>query len=103
MVVKYPTLILGVVFGSDDYCASIGATRTTDGKELLYARQKIVLTAKAFQLQAIDMVHIDYKDHEGIEGMLSTSRQFSHRSIRSEAYCSYLLLMQKQDLISELI
>lgn len=56
----------GVVFGSDDYCASIGATRTTDGKELLYARQKIVLTAKAFQLQAIDMVHIDYKDHEGL-------------------------------------
>jgi len=28
---------------------------------LLYVRQKLVLVAKAFQLQAIDLVHIDYK------------------------------------------
>jgi len=33
-------ILEGVVFGSDDYCASIGATRTTDAKELLYPRQK---------------------------------------------------------------
>uniref|UniRef100_A0A673KAX1 Citrate lyase beta like n=1 Tax=Sinocyclocheilus rhinocerous TaxID=307959 RepID=A0A673KAX1_9TELE len=38
----------GVVFGSDDFCASIGATRTKDAKELLYARQKVVVTTKAF-------------------------------------------------------
>ncbi|XP_048769197.2 citramalyl-CoA lyase, mitochondrial-like isoform X2 [Ostrea edulis] len=57
----------GVVFGSDDFCADIGATRTSDAKELLYARQKIVTCAKAFKLQAIDMVHIDLKDLEGIE------------------------------------
>lgn len=57
----------GVVFGSDDFCADIGATRTADAKELLYARQKIVTCAKAFKLQAIDMVHIDLKDLEGIE------------------------------------
>lgn len=38
-----------------------GATRTADAKELLYARQKIVTCAKAFKLQAIDMVHIDLK------------------------------------------
>jgi len=59
-------ILEGVVFGSDDYCASIGATRSMEGKELLYARQKIVLNAKAFQLQAIDMVHIDFKDLEGL-------------------------------------
>ena len=38
-----------------------GAQRTSDAKELTYARQKIVSVAKAFQLQAIDMVHIDFK------------------------------------------
>ena len=27
----------------------------------MYARQKVVTIAKAFPLQAIDMVHIDYK------------------------------------------
>ncbi|XP_051938459.1 citramalyl-CoA lyase, mitochondrial [Hippocampus zosterae] len=75
----------GVVFGSDDFCASIGATRTKDAKELLYARQKVVTTAKAFGLQAIDLVYIDYKDVEGLrqqarEGALMgfTGKQVIH-------------------------
>jgi citrate lyase beta subunit len=38
-----------------------GATRTNDAKELMYARQKIINCAKAYRLQAIDMVYIDYK------------------------------------------
>lgn len=50
-----------VVFGSDDFCASIGATRTEDSQEILYARQKCVLIAKAFEMQAIDMVYIQFK------------------------------------------
>ncbi|XP_070568487.1 citramalyl-CoA lyase, mitochondrial-like isoform X1 [Ptychodera flava] len=61
-----PFVLDGVVFGSDDFCADIGATRTADASELLYARQKVVTTAKAFQLQAIDLVHIDFKDSEGL-------------------------------------
>lgn len=75
----------GVVFGSDDFCASIGATRTKDARELLYARQKVVVTAKAFGLQAIDLVYIDYKDVEGLrqqarEGALMgfTGKQVIH-------------------------
>lgn len=51
----------GIIFGSDDLCASLGATRTENSQELLYARQRLVLVAKAYDLQAIDMVHIDYK------------------------------------------
>lgn len=38
-----------------------GATRSAGGGELMYARQKIVAVAKAYNAQAIDMVHIDYK------------------------------------------
>lgn len=53
--------LAGIVFGSDDFCASVGATRTESSTEILYARQRVVLVAKAFGLQAIDMVHIDYK------------------------------------------
>uniref|UniRef100_A0A3B3U879 Citramalyl-CoA lyase, mitochondrial n=1 Tax=Poecilia latipinna TaxID=48699 RepID=A0A3B3U879_9TELE len=75
----------GVVFGSDDFCASIGATRTKDARELLYARQKVVVTTKAFGLQAIDLVYIDYKDVEGLrlqaqEGALMgfTGKQVIH-------------------------
>ncbi|XP_071113257.1 citramalyl-CoA lyase, mitochondrial-like isoform X1 [Haliotis cracherodii] len=63
----------GVVFGSDDFCADIGAVRTTDARELTYARQKVVMVAKAFRLQAIDLVFIDIKDteslrHQSLEG-----------------------------------
>ena len=56
-----PLICCGVVFGSDDYCADIGATRTIDAEELLYARQYIVTVTKAFNLQSIDLVHIDFK------------------------------------------
>lgn len=55
-----------LVFGSDDFCASIGATRTEDAMEILYARQKLVLYAKANNFQAIDMVYIKFKDLEGL-------------------------------------
>ncbi|KAA8587925.1 hypothetical protein FQN60_001119 [Etheostoma spectabile] len=65
----------GVVFGSDDFCASIGATRTKDARELLYARQKVVVTTKAFGLQAIDLVYIDYKD---VEGLRRQAREGAH-------------------------
>ncbi|GLG96391.1 Uncharacterized protein GBIM_03388 [Gryllus bimaculatus] len=33
----------------------------------MYARQKLVLVAKAFHLQAIDMVHINFKDLESLK------------------------------------
>ena len=42
------------------FCYS-GAKRSSYAAELVYARQKVVTIAKAFRLQAIDMVHIDYK------------------------------------------
>jgi len=58
-----------LVFGSDDYVADIGATRTADASELIYARQKVVTVAKAFGLQAIDLVHIDFRDAEGLEAL----------------------------------
>lgn len=61
-----PLTLDAVIFGSDDFCASIGAERTKDAKELLYARQKVLVIAKAFQLQAIDLVHIDLKDLDGL-------------------------------------
>lgn len=45
---------------------TVGATRTKDAKELMYARQKVVVTTKAFGLQAIDLVYIDYQDLDGL-------------------------------------
>ncbi|XP_033930386.1 citramalyl-CoA lyase, mitochondrial [Melopsittacus undulatus] len=55
-----------VVFGGEDFRASIGATSSKETHDILYARQKIVVTAKAFGLQAIDLVYIDFRDEDGL-------------------------------------
>ncbi len=54
----------GIIFGGEDFAASIGATRTPEATELLYARQAVVTTCAAFDLQAIDIVTIDFKNLE---------------------------------------
>lgn len=55
-----------IIFGAEDYAASIGAKRTRDGTEVLYARQAVVTACAANDLQAIDMVFIDFRDDEGL-------------------------------------
>jgi citrate lyase subunit beta-like protein len=56
----------GIIFGGEDFAASIGATRTRDAIELLYARQAVVVACAAHDLQAIDIVTIDYKDLDAL-------------------------------------
>eukprot|EP01120_Amphizonella_sp_Union-15-10_P013721 TRINITY_DN6449_c0_g1_i2.p1 TRINITY_DN6449_c0_g1~~TRINITY_DN6449_c0_g1_i2.p1 ORF type:complete len:323 (-),score=54.91 TRINITY_DN6449_c0_g1_i2:144-1112(-) len=53
-----------LVFGSEDFSSCVGITRTSDGQEFLYARSKIATYAAAYNLAAIDMVCIQYKDQE---------------------------------------
>jgi citrate lyase beta subunit len=55
-----------IIFGAEDYAASIGARRTKEGTEVLYARQAVVTACVANDLQAIDMVYIDFRDLEGL-------------------------------------
>ncbi|MEW6242410.1 MAG: CoA ester lyase, partial [Chloroflexota bacterium] len=54
----------GIIFGGEDFAASVGATRTPDAVELLYARQAVVVACAAFGLQAIDIVTIDFRNLE---------------------------------------
>jgi citrate lyase beta subunit len=55
-----------IIFGGEDYAASVGAVRTKSAVELLYARQAVVTTCAAYDLQAIDIVFIDFKDPDGL-------------------------------------
>jgi citrate lyase subunit beta-like protein len=64
-----------LVFASEDYCADIEAIRTPHAMELLYARSKLVTVAKAYGLQAIDMVHIDFRDMDALEKECIAGRQ----------------------------
>jgi citrate lyase beta subunit len=56
-----------IIFGGEDFAASIGATRTKDAIELLYARQAVIVACAAFDLQPIDIVTIDYKDLDALK------------------------------------
>jgi citrate lyase beta subunit len=57
-----------LIFGAEDLASDIGATRTSQGWEVFYARSAVVTYAAAYQLQAIDMVRIDFHDQAALEG-----------------------------------
>ncbi len=55
-----------IIFGAEDFAASVGATRTREATEVLYARSAVITACAANDLQAIDMVYIDFRDLEGL-------------------------------------
>ncbi|KAG7089746.1 hypothetical protein E1B28_011400 [Marasmius oreades] len=55
-------VLSGLLFAAEDYCADTSIIRTRSRQELLYTRSQIAVAAKAFRLEAIDMVCIHYKD-----------------------------------------
>jgi citrate lyase subunit beta-like protein len=61
---SHPRLV-GLIFGAEDYAGDISAIRTPEAWEVFYARSAVVTHAAAFNLQAIDMVYVDFKDEEG--------------------------------------
>ena len=56
---------VAIVFGSDDYVSDIRGSRE-DIEAVVYARQRLVTYARAYNLQPIDRVYIDFKDNEGL-------------------------------------
>jgi citrate lyase subunit beta-like protein len=72
-----------IIFGAEDYAASVGATRTKEATEVLYARSTVVAVCAANDLQAIDMVYIDFRDIEGlrIEARQGAGLGFSGKQI----------------------
>jgi citrate lyase subunit beta/citryl-CoA lyase len=53
-------------FGAEDLAADLGATRTDEGTEVLYARERVVVAARAGGVEAVDTVYTALDDHEGL-------------------------------------
>ena len=72
-----------IIFGGEDFAASIGAVRTKDAIELLYARQAVIVACAAYDLQPLDIVTIDYKDLDAlkIESEFGAGLGFSGKQI----------------------
>lgn len=56
-----------LIFGAEDYAADAGATRTPESTEVLYARSAVVAAAAAFNLQAIDLLYLDFNNVNGLK------------------------------------
>lgn len=65
-IVESSRRLKAVMFGAQDFASSVGAIRSEDGHELLYARSQLITYTKAFGLQAIDTPHLAIDDLEGL-------------------------------------
>ncbi len=54
--------VRGLYFGAEDFAAEMGARRTLSGLEVLYARSRAVLAAKAARIAAIDQAVVQLRD-----------------------------------------
>lgn len=69
--------VVGLGFGREDLSADVGTTHVV-GDELLYARQKIVLSAAAAGKAASDTVYIDIGDLEGLRAEAETAKRMGY-------------------------
>ncbi|QCW05154.1 CoA ester lyase [Natrinema pallidum] len=67
-----------LLFGAEDLAADIGATRTSEGTEVLYARERTVLAASAAEIDAIDIVYTDYADTDGLREETAFAAQLGY-------------------------
>lgn len=70
--------VVALLFASEDYCASTGILRTRDRKSLLFPRAHMATIAKAYNLSAIDMVCIDYKDQDYLVEEAQEAKQLGY-------------------------
>lgn len=66
--------IAALTIGLEDYTADLGVAKTAVGTESLFARQRIVNSARAAGIQAIDSVYGDVADMEGLRVWALNSR-----------------------------
>ena len=59
--------IVALAIGLEDYTADLGVTRTVEGNESFYARTRLVVAARAANIQPIDSVFSDVADMEALK------------------------------------
>jgi citrate lyase subunit beta/citryl-CoA lyase len=64
MLAAHHSPLTGLAFGAEDFITDLGGLRTPEGLEVLYARSRIVLVARAAGLQALDQVFVSLRDDD---------------------------------------
>lgn len=65
-IAKSSSRIDAITIGGQDLTADMGIGKTEEGIEILYARQRIVMAAKAARVACIDTVYADINNEEGL-------------------------------------
>jgi citrate lyase subunit beta / citryl-CoA lyase len=65
-IAKASRNVVALTIGLEDYTADLGAQRTLEGRESLWARQVVVNAARAAGVTPIDTVFSDVSDMEGL-------------------------------------
>lgn len=66
--------VIALAIGLEDLTADLGVVRTSEAKETLYARTRLVNACKAAGIQAIDSVFSDVGDMEGLRYNVKISK-----------------------------
>src|SRR3984893_4968928 len=66
--------VVALTIGLEDYNADLGVAKTREGRESLHARSRLVNTARAMGVQAIDSVFGDVGDMDGLRRWAEDSR-----------------------------
>ena len=73
---KAPERLVTIAFGAGDFTVDLGIDLTNNGRELMYARSKIVIAARAAGLRApIDGPFLDLQDTDALFADTQLSRQ----------------------------
>ena len=56
----------GILLGAEDLSSDMEVTRTKEGREIEYARARVAMACKAYQIDAIDTPFTDVTDKEGL-------------------------------------
>lgn len=71
-LIKIPQIVtaterlVGLALGGEDFCLNMGISRTVEGLELLYARSRLAIWARAHGFLAIDTIYADFNDSQGL-------------------------------------
>jgi len=78
-IVQASERVIAVCFGALDFTRDMGTTQSKEGTETYYARSRIVLGARAFDVQAIDTPWFDLIDQEGLIRETGFAKQLGYR------------------------
>jgi citrate lyase subunit beta/citryl-CoA lyase len=73
--------VAALTIGLEDYTADLGVVKTSEGRETLYARSRIVNAARAAGVQAIDSAFGDVSDMDSLRRWCEGSRAMGFEGI----------------------